>query len=279
MYKSLSLGVLATLTSFFSGSVAFAADLDQDNAVLTIYGEATINGVTAKVTRGVNPDNTVGILGAFSEFHENNTVTIDFNTAGTHTAGNTYTFGNELITYTFEKGIATNPGQGTGVYNDVWAPTGANGEKNTSDYLAVFNDNSVTIDLAKELNYFGINWGAISPNNNFTFLKDGLQVSNFTYNDINPIAPVKASHQNNEGNGYIHFYAEEADSTFNQIIISQTGGGGFETDNHSFRFGDEAFNFDDPSQDVPEPKTILGLLTIGVFMSGFRVRKLFCSSI
>ena len=266
MYRSLSLGVLTALASVFSSGTAFAVSFDNDDTSLSIYGEATLGGITAKVTEGINPGDSAGTLGAFSEFYGDNTVTIDFNSPGTKIETNKYTFGDDLITYTFENGLATDSGQGTGVYNDRWAPAGANGEKNESDYLAVFQGNSVTIDLEKDLNYFGIDWGALSPNNNFSFLNDGVEVSTFTYSDINPIAPVKAAHQNNEGNGYIHFYADTAESTFNQIIISQSGNGGFETDNHSFRFGSDAFDFDNPTQDVPEPTAMVGLVAVGAFL-------------
>ena len=264
MRRSFSVGALTALASVLSGGVAFAADLNNGPS-LPIYGEATIGGISAKVTQGINPEGTNGTLGAFSEFYDDKTVTVDFNSGATQVADKSYTFGNDFITYTFEKGISTSPGN-TGVYNDVWAPSGANGERNTSDYLAVFQNNSVTIDLAKDLNYFGIDWGALSPNNNWAFLKDGVEISTFTYDDINPIAPVKAAHQNNEGNGYIHFYAEDEASTFNQIVISQTGGGGFETDNHSFRFSNDAFDFDEPAQDVPEPTAMVGLVAAGLLL-------------
>ncbi|MEO0350038.1 MAG: PEP-CTERM sorting domain-containing protein [Cyanobacteria bacterium P01_A01_bin.15] len=266
MYRSLSLGVLTALASVFSSGTALAADFDNDDTSLPIYGEATIGGITAKVTQGINPDDRGSASGAFSEFYGQQTLTIDFNSPGTKVDTNKYTFGDALITYTFENGLATETGKGTGVYNDRWAPAGANGEKNDSDYLAVFQGNSVTIDLEKDLNYFGIDWGALSPNNNFSFLNDGAEVGTFTYTDINPIAPVKAAHQNNEGNGYIHFYADAAESTFNQIIISQSGSGGFETDNHSFRFGSNAFDFDDTTQDVPEPTAMVGLVAVGAFL-------------
>ena len=264
MRSSFLVGALTAVVSILSSGVAVAADLN-NSSTLPIYGEATIGGISAKVTQGINPEGTNGRQGAFSEFYGDQTITIDFNSGATQVAKKSYTFGNDFITYTFEKGMSASPGN-TGVYNDVWAPSGANGERNTSDYLAVFQDNSVTIDLAKDLNYFGIDWGALSPNNNWAFLKDGVEVGTFTYDDINPIAPVKAAHQNNEGNGYIHFYAEDDASTFNQIVISQTGGGGFETDNHSFRFGNDAFDFEDPAQDVPEPTAMVGLGAAGLLL-------------
>lgn len=263
IYKAFALGTLAALAPVLPGNQALANDFDDES--LSISGEKIIDGITAKVTPGINPDDT-GTSGAFSEFYGDNTVTIDFNSTATQFKEDQYTFGSELITYSFEKELGSALSQKTGVYNDRWAPTGANGEKNTSNYLAVFQGNSVTIDLDTDLNYFGINWGALSNGNNFTFLKDGATISTFTFEDINPIAAVKAAHQKNEGNGYVHFYTSATGSSFDQIRISQTSNGGFETDNHSFRLGDEPFDFDEnlpASETVPEPATLISLAVIG----------------
>ncbi|NEQ49262.1 MAG: PEP-CTERM sorting domain-containing protein [Leptolyngbya sp. SIO3F4] len=267
IYRAFALGTLAALASVLHGHQALASNLDNDS--LSISREITIGDITAKVTPGISLDST-GSSGAFSEFYGDNTVTIDFNSTATQIEENRYTFGSELITYTFEKTLDTTPlSQKTGVYNDRWAPAGINGEKNTSDYLAVFQGNSVTVDLHNDLNYFGINWGALSKGNDFTFLRDGTEISTFTYEDINPIAAVKAAHHNNEGNGYVHFYSNTDNSSFDQIKISQTSAGGFESDNHSFHLGNGPFNFDENfpnSQAVPEPISLMGIITIGVLM-------------
>lgn len=55
---------------------------------------------------------------------------------------------------------------------------------------------------------------------------------------------------------------------FDRIVISQFGGGGFETDNHSFRRGSNAFDFENPTS-VPEPGVVLGLMGVG----GLLLRK------
>ena len=266
-YKALTLGTLTALASVFYGDLALADPLE--DLSLDVSGETTINGITARMTQGINPDNTAGTLGAFSEFYGDKTATIDFNSAATPVGENRYTFGNELATYTFDQAIKTVPGKATGVFNNRWAPTGANGEKNTSDYLAVFQGNSVTIDLAEELNYFGLGWGAISVGNQVSFWQDSTPVSTFTYEDVNPLAPIKSDHQKNEGNGYLHFYASDQNSTFDRIVIAQLDKGGIETDNHSFHVGDDAFDFDQETEDpesVPEPTAMLGLVAVGAVM-------------
>ncbi|MCX7597207.1 MAG: PEP-CTERM sorting domain-containing protein, partial [Fischerella sp.] len=65
-----------------------------------------------------------------------------------------------------------------------------------------------------------------------------------------------------QGNGYVHFYSQSSNDIFNKIVISQLGGGGFETDNHSFHAGTGKFTGFDPKS-VPEPSATLGMLTIG----------------
>lgn len=271
IYKAFALSTFATLASVAPGNIALANDFDDD--ALLIFGETTIGDIIAKTTQGINPGDSAGKLGAFSDFYDDNTTTIDFNSAATQVGENSYSFGSDLITYTFESSISTTSGDGTGVYNsgiynDRWAPTGANGEKNVSDYLAVFQGNSVTIDLAKELNYFGMNWGALSEGNQLSFFNNGTKLSTFTASDIEPILPIKADHQLNQGNGYVHFYTDKIGSTFNQIVISQTQLSGFETDNHSFRMSNNVTDIDNPPtpETVPESSTVVGLTVVGAFL-------------
>jgi PEP-CTERM motif len=44
-------------------------------------------------------------------------------------------------------------------------------------------------------------------------------------------------------------------------VITQTGSGGFESDNHSFHVGTTGFN---PHASVPEPGVVTGLLALGM---------------
>ncbi|MEM1253098.1 MAG: PEP-CTERM sorting domain-containing protein [Cyanobacteria bacterium P01_H01_bin.21] len=260
IYKAFTLSTVTALASVLPSGVALA----NDDVSIPIFGETTIGDITAKVTSGITLEDDS--LGAFSDFYSNEITTIDFNSPATQVGENSYTFGNK-ITYTFGKSISTASGDATGVYksgiySDRWAPTGANGEKNTSNYLAVFRGNPVTIDLAADLDYFGVNWGALSEGNNLTFLNNGTEINTFTYRDIEPITPIKAIHQANQGNGYVHFYT---DSSFNQIVLSQTQPSGFETDNHSFRFG--SVSEKEQPESVPEPAAVIGLVAAGALMT------------
>ena len=258
---------MAISVAVLSASSAQAQSLP-NNTASGIYGEAIKGPLTARVTRGINPDDTYGTLGAFSEFYYDDTVTIDFNQAGTQVGQNSYTFGNDFVTYTFQNGMGQQGGQ-TGVFNNRWAPAGANGEVNTSDYLAVFKGNSVTIDLAENLNYFGIDWGAMSSGNDFAFYNGDQLINQFTYDDVNPIAPVLADQHGGQGNGYLHFYANEDSGVFNRIVVSNSAGGGFESDNHSFQYGEGKFT-GDPGNPRPVPYEVessVGLLLIGGIFS------------
>jgi hypothetical protein len=128
---------------------------------------------------------------------------------------------------------------------------------------------AVTIKLQQNLNYFGIDWGAISSGNMFSFYKGDTLVKSFTTEDINPVAPVKAAQHYGEGNGYVHFYADSKNDIFDKIVITQTGGGGFESDNHSFHIGNNAFT----AQSVPEPGVAIALAAAGGFFLKRRQRK------
>ncbi|MBT9314603.1 Npun_F0296 family exosortase-dependent surface protein [Leptothoe spongobia] len=271
----------ATVTVSTSLAVAPLAQAeDFDDTSLPIYSEFTIDSITAKVTKGLNlTDDPNGSLGAFSDFYyKEGIVNIDFNDPSERQAvagkSNAYTFGDESVVFTFDKALGSNR---TNVKSDVWAPTGANAERNTSDYLAVFQGNSVTVDLANSLNYFGMNWGALSPENKFEFLQvddQGVETSLglFDYNNVfgssDSKLPTKAAHHNNEYNGFVHFYANEAEGLFNRIKITQNGGGGFETDNYSLRFSDQSFDFEEGTDtaETPEPGALLGLAIFGSMM-------------
>ena len=283
-YQTFIAATVATLTPLAVVPMAQAASFD--DASLPVYSEFTIDSITAKVTKGINlNDDASGSLGAFSDFYYTEGVTtIDFNDPNVRQAvagqDNAYTFGDESVVFNFDKALGTNR---TDVFShSKWGPSGANGEVNTSEYLGVFNGNSVTIDLDSNLNYFGMNWGALSANNTFEFLQvdeNGAETSLglFNYNKIftadgvteTSKLPTLASHQN-QYNGYVHFYANEETGLFNRIKVSQvsTRGGGFETDNYSFRYSDSAFDFDGgtDSAKTPEPGIILGLISLGGLM-------------
>ena len=208
-----------------------------------------------KMSSGIAGPNGETNQGAFSEFYNlEGTTTVDFND-GAPTDG----FASYSLT-----------GNRAKTLSDRWAPVGANGEKNDSDYLTTFKGSNVVIDLQESLNYFGINWGAADDGNTFSFFKGDTLVE--AYDTARIIAEggfdQTSSYHNNEGNGYVHFYADSALELFDRIVISEANGGGFESDNHSFHVGDDRFEGFD-AEKVPEPAMMLGL----VGAAGMLVRK------
>lgn len=236
-----------------------AAVVVATGSVLGVANDA--HAISFRITSGVAGPNGETNQGAYSEFHKLETTrTIDFNDGTVPTTG--------FAQYSFQ----SNNGSSS-VRADQWAPVGANGERNTSKYLAVFQGNPVTIALEKTLNYFGIDWGAIHAGNTFSFFNGDQLVKSFSTSDIiNDAALIRASWQSNQGNGYVHFYSDSNQDNFNRIVISQVGGGGFESDNHSFNVGTGKFDFDNPKS-VPEPGMALGMVALGAMVASGKLRR------
>ncbi|TBR60215.1 PEP-CTERM sorting domain-containing protein [Mastigocladus laminosus UU774] len=235
------------------------------STLATVGYAGSAHAINFKVTTGTTGLNGETNQGAFSEFSSlANTVTVDFNSGQIPTDG--------FAKYSFVGN------SGSSVRADMWAPVGSNGDKNNSNYLAVFDGKDVVIQLDDYLNYFGINWGAAHTGNIYSFYNGDSLVSSFSTADIDAgggFALYSALHPGGnedgaklvngsyyQGNGYVHFYSTNSNDIFNKIVISQEGGGGFETDNHSFHKGTTAFTGFD-SKSVPEPSAALGMLAIG----------------
>ncbi len=214
-------------------------------SVATILGQVgSAQAFSFNMTNGINGPGGATNQGAFSDFSGMSTVqTIDFNSGVLPTTG--------FAKYSFV-------GSGSSsVLADKWAPAGANAEVNTSKYLAVFQGKSVEIKLASTSNYFGMDLGAISSGNTLSFYRGTTLIKTFNTNDMNSRATLSANQHGGEKNGYGHFYADNANERFDRMVISQVGGGGFETDNHSFNMGERDV------RKTPEPGMMLGLVAIG----------------
>jgi hypothetical protein len=238
MFKqALSLAILSTVASV--ASIAYA-------------GSAHAIGLT--VTAGSYRQPTVTNEGAFSgEVNNPNYQTFDFN--------NGVVPGNDKVEYSFSQGTYSTTaysGQ-TGIYSDVWAPAGAKGEDNKSNYLAVFDGNATTIQTksGQTFNYFGFDAGALSDGNTIKFFDGDKLVKELDYAAMNALAPVANAGQGGQLNGFFEFFSQGNDDNFNKIVLSQIGGGGFESDNHTFRIGKGAYAA------VPEPGVVIGLFSVG----------------
>lgn len=164
---------------------------------------------------------------------------------------------------------------GTGTYLAVGSETGAPGD--------------VLLQLNSPQNYFGFWWSAGDAFNSITLLRNGSQLATFTTAQLITLLPrsggttvtaINGTQYNtidywgnpnsgqNFGEPYAYVDLIAAGAVFNQVLISNPGNTGFESDNHSIALGVT----DPPIGDVivstvpgtvPEPSTsafaILGL--------------------
>jgi hypothetical protein len=220
------------------------------SAIVSVAYAGSAQALSLTKTDGVFRNPAITNEGAFSSGVNNpNYTTFDFNDAGVP--------GNSKVQYSFSNGNHSTQaysGQ-TGIYADKWAPAGVNAEVNDSKYLAVFQGNDTIIKAVKgTFNYFGFDAGALSGGNTIKFYNGDKLVRSLDYAEMNNLATVSASQHGGEKNAFLEIFAQNKTENFNKVVLSQDGGGGFETDNHTFRV--------DPTS-VPEPGAILGLLVVG----------------
>ncbi len=203
--------------------------------------------------------------GAFSENVNNSGYT-------TYDFDNGKVPGNDQIKYTFSSGdYSTTANSTTGIYSDVWAPSGVKGEENNSNYLAVFSNSSVSIQATggKTFNYFGFDAGALSSGNTIQFFNGDKKLLELDYDAMTKDAPVAASQHGGQKNGFFEFFSQSNNDNFDKIVLSQVGGGGFESDNHTFRIDTGAH-----TTSVPEPGVVLGLVGVGgMFLRKRKIHK------
>jgi hypothetical protein len=215
-----------------------------------------VQAITFGLSSGIAGPNGETAQGAYSDFsQQDGFVTIDFNDGLAPSDG--------FATYSFVD--SGRDGKDSRVISNQWAPDGSNNEVNDSTYLQVFSGQDVVIELAETLNYFGINWGSESPGNTFSFFRGDSLVGSFGIDDVDF---EQIGSLSNQGTGYLDFRSESADDIFDKIVISQYGGGGFETDNHTFRAGTGGFDV----ADVPEPGIVAGLFAFGTLIMTQRQR-------
>ncbi len=199
---------------------------------------------TAIVIIGANPANALSLTkggstpidGEGQYTNIQGAKTINFNDGTAPTSGD--------VIFSTEKGnINDNIVEGnlSGVYATPF--------NNTSKYLAVSPDNNVTINFAKSLDYFGFYWGSIDTYNSVDVYSKGVLLKTFTGADV-PGAPANGAQTTDENNVYVNLLANKGE-TFDKIVL-RTSSPALETDNYSYKVAS-----------VPEPSSILGLLTFG----------------
>ncbi|MBV8969478.1 MAG: hypothetical protein JO331_10520, partial [Verrucomicrobia bacterium] len=168
-------------------------------------------------------------------------------------------------------GVYSPRGGGTIVAADQFGGAGGTGNYLTdnSSFHSPPQPASTTIIFMHPERYFGIWWSAGDPNNVLQFLSAGKVIQTFTTSDVvnfindspnkqgyrgDPNPPFKGQN-NGEDYAYLNFFAKEGFS-FNEVVFSNNGSTGFESDNHTVATNYENIT-GDPIPITPGPPEVV----------------------
>ncbi len=151
---------------------------------------------------------------------------------------------------------------------------------------------TTTGNAAAGIKYFGIFYSSLDSNNQLAFYDGSTVLAQFKISNIPQLLNNNSAFVGgpyNQYGAFFNFYAD-AGEQFTRIEFTQTGGGGFESDNHTFRVPDAltisgtgvnpaGLNVTAGTLNttaVPEPFTIIGTLIGG--STALRMRKKLKSS-
>ena len=169
--------------------------------------------------------------------------------------------GTETFDFWFGGGFSTDFGTGneiTGTYRggfQSYAADDYGGAGGGGRYPEIFPaDGSYTLTLGTAsgvpgVNYFGLWFSALDGGNLLQFYQDSTLLYSFTPDDFIALVgacPGSNAFCGNPNNGadsgeqfaFLNFFDTTPDGYFNRIVFSQTGGGGFESDNHTVGYQD-----------------------------------------
>lgn len=243
------------------------------SAIVTVAYAGSAQAGSFSYSSGGYRDDNVKDEGSFSKnVNDFGYETFDFNDSSSLPENN-------KVKYKFDGNNTNKPTQVVTTGNEMrWAPAGVNGEKNKTQYLQVFKGKSAIIETRNEgdtFNYFGLNLGALSGGNTLEFFNKDKAVefdyidnqgnaktaTTLKYNILTALAPTAAEQHGGQTNGFFEFFSEGAEDNFDKIVISQFGGGGFETDNHTFKIAKGKYKYSQAAS-VPEPSIALGMLAV-----------------
>ena len=232
-------------------------------------------------------------------------ITVTYGSAGTMTpnassvCGSTAgcTVGYETFSYATPGSLSSytsNFSSGTGVasaYSGVYSPIQVNpadqygGAGGTGNYDVVFGtSNTLTIANNRTgggVNYFGIYISALDAGNELQFYNGNTLV--YTFTSQNLITALGSCANGHSGNAYCgnpsDYYADSGElfayvnfvdtvGTFNTVVFTQNGGGGFESDNHAV-----AYNSAFTTTATPEPAgiAVMGAGLVGLYLARRRL--------
>jgi hypothetical protein len=195
---------------------------------------------------------------------------------------------NHNYTGTYDKLQVSNYGNGTQTAGAVYTGQFATNINSIATTNLTFAD-TTTNNNAAGIKYFGLFYSSLDSLNQLTFYDGSNILAEFTFSNIpqllnNDSALVGGPY--NQYGAFFNFYAD-AGEQITKIQFKQLGGGGFESDNHTFRVPDAlsvSGNEVDPAglsvttgtlrtQKIPEPGDVFGTLVGGILAWGFK-RKL-----
>ena len=162
----------------------------------------------------------------------------------------------------------------TGVYSgdiEWYAANAYGGASGKGAYPETFS--GYTISINPSANYFGLWFSALDSGNQLSFYRDNTLLYTFAPTDFMRLVGAcpgtafcgnpNASQAGNNGQQYAYLNFYDSNGTFNKIVFSESGGGGFESDNHAV-----ALLTSTPAGTpltTPEPSTaaVLGLVLTG----------------
>jgi hypothetical protein len=180
--------------------------------------------------------------------------------------------------------------EGTIFPADAFGGAGGTGQYISTEGLA---SNSYTLTLDAAQRYLGFWWSAGDAGNQVEFFSGGNSIFTFNTADVinfistqsDPDAYLGNPIPNADPNGdaaddafvFLNFFADD-NHTFDEVVFSNTDGtGAFESDNHTiatnYSFGEEGPGNVIPPTAVPEPASMLGLLTVGAIAAGSTLKK------
>lgn len=133
----------------------------------------------------------------------------------------------------------------------------------TTNYLASGATDSspgaaVTLQFTGQQKYFGLLWGSVDAYNTLTFYSGGVQVGQFTGNNVSMSAGTGNCTAGNQGQiGTCYVNIDFGGGSYDEVVATST--------QYAFEFDNVAYNANNVS--VPEPG-VAGMFTLGLLLLG-----------